>query len=207
MCLFLFILFVAVNASVRQTIKNSVHSHAYLRNVDAICEVVMHRLAINGIYLKKKTDCTHVNITSTMASTLDELYDNFEKTDVHNLKTQLALLLEKHTECRRKCNIELLFDGPIKYWVERHIVPVNFDDCWPECDFDIPIGSLEMNEEAFEPCLTCLGESDAAAAEYNRFKTEFIQYEALLSKEIALVWRFQMPEILEKKASSSIIKY
>ena len=64
-----------------------------------------------------------------------------------------------------------------------------------------------MNEEAFEPCLTCLGESDAAADEYNRFKTEFIQYEASLSREIALVWRFQMPAWLEKKVLNSVIKY
>ena len=207
MFLFLFILVIAANASVRQTIENSVHSHAYLRNVDAICDVVIHRLAINGIYLPKKTDCTHANITSTMAPTLNELYDNFEKTEVLNLKAQLTLLLEKHTECRRKCIPQILFNGPIKYWVERHIPDVNFDDCWPECDFDIQLGSLEMNEEAFEPCLTCLGESDAAADEYNRFKTEFIQYEASLSREIALVWRFQMPAWLEKKVLNSVIKY
>ena len=211
----LFILFGIANASlrqsiehsVRQTIENSVHSHAYLRDVNAMCEVVTHRLSINGIYIRSRTDCTHADITSTMATTLDELYNNFEKTDLNRLKTQFYIQQKKYTECQRLCHIEKLFDGPIEYWVHDHIPDVNFDKCWPKCDFNITIGSLQMNELAFQPCFDCLASADTVVNQYNKFRVEFIQYEALLSKEIALVWRFQMPEILANKSKSAIIKY
>tara|TARA_B100000780_G_C21119261_1_gene453198 strand:+ start:1420 stop:2049 length:630 start_codon:yes stop_codon:yes gene_type:complete len=203
----IFLLFCIVNASILQTIKNSVHSHAYLRDVDAICEVVTHRLAINGVYIRHKKDCTHANITSSMATTLHELYQKFENTDMNKLKTQYYLLKKKHIECQRKCVIEMLFDGPIEYWVNDHIPVVNFDDCWPTCDFNITIGSLEINQLAYEPCLDCLASADITVQQYNNFRVKFIQYEATLSKEIAMVWRFQMPGILEKKAGNAMIKY
>tara|TARA_B110001450_G_scaffold243496_1_gene254785 strand:- start:2677 stop:3303 length:627 start_codon:yes stop_codon:yes gene_type:complete len=203
----LFLLFFTGNASVLQMIENSVHSHAYLRDVDAICEVVLHRLSLVGVYIRDKRDCTHANITSTMATTLQELYQKFDNADTNNIKTQYFLQKKKHVECQRKCAVEMLFDGPIEYWVYDHIPDVNFDDCWPKCNLNVTIGPLEINELAYQPCLDCLAEADTVVRQYNDFRINFIQYEAALSKEIAMVWRFQMPTILEKKAADARIKY
>ena len=195
------------NASVINIIQNSVHSHAYLRDVNAICEVVVHRLSTRGIYLRDMKDCTHAPINSTLASTLDELYHQFEKTDINHLKTEYYLQRKKHIDCQRKCPVELLFDGPIEYWVYDHIPNVQFDDCWPKCNFNVTIGALDINELAYEPCLQCLGEADSAVRNYNKFRVGFIQFESTLSREIALVWRHQMPKILQEKSKSAILKY
>jgi len=223
--IFIYILFIIVNISaqmtlentIRQIIQNSVHSHAYLRNVHAICEVVTHRLSTKGIYVLNRTDCTHANIESSMATTLNGLYKNFDNIDLNTLKSRFYLLQKRYTECQRLCPVEKLFDGSPEYWVYDNIPEVywvydgqldnKFYNCWPNCDFNITIGPLKMNELAYEPCFDCLAYADIEIGQYNEFRVHFIQYEALLSKEIALVWRFQMPAILRNKSSSAIIKY
>lgn len=222
---FIYILFIMASSSatpslentVMRTIENSVHSHAYLRNVHAMCEVVTHRLTINGIYVLNQTDCTHADINSTMATTLDGLYKNFDKIDLNILKTRFYLIQKRYTTCQRECVVEKLFNGPIKYWVHDNIPLVkwvqhgqmdnSFYNCWPNCNFNVTLGPLIMNEPAFEPCFVCLAAADKEVDQYNKFRVEFIQYEALLSREIALVWRFQMPDILRRKSSSAVIKY
>ena len=152
-----------------------------------------------------------------MATTLDGLYKNFDKTDLNILKTRFYFIQKKYTECQRVCVVKKLFDGPIQFWIHDVIPKIEwvqdgqmdnrFYNCWPNCNFNITIDPLTMNEPAFEPCFDCLSTADIEVDQYNKFRVDFIQYEALLSKEIALVWRFQMPDILRSKSSLAVIKY
>lgn len=219
--LFLFLTLAnAVNMRLVSRIKDCVHSHAYLPDVDAMCHVVLERLKYKGIFFTGPNLCTNAAIQSEYGSTLTELYNQYERLDSKQLKMHLANIRSKSFECIKQCEYTLLFDGSIEDWVDKNApIPVP-DECYPnpvrfphavlqECiPFkNITVGDFELNHEAFEGCLQCLHHYDQLAEDYNEFRLDFIRFPAILTREIALVWRHQMPLALAKVASDAIIKY
>jgi hypothetical protein len=219
--LLLFLIFAqtsAVNMLLVSRIKDCVHSHAYLPDVDAMCHVVLERLKHKGIFFDSPSLCTNATIQSEYGTTLSEVYAQYERFDTNKLKTHFASI--RSFKCTTECQYTLLFDSSIERWVDKHApIPIP-DDCYPNpvryhnsvlevcVPFkNITVGDFKLNRESFDNCLQCLQHYDQLIEDYNKFRTEFIQFPATLTREIAQVWRHQMPEALANVASDAIIKY
>lgn len=215
--LFLFYVVGATDLRILRRIEQCVHSYAYVPDVDAMCHVVIERMKFKGIFLDSPSLCTNASIVSEHGSTLSELYSMYDKLDSKHLKTHLAELNIQSFECKRTCQFTLLFDGSIQRWVDKHAPVPMPADCYPypgslngpPCVpfVNITLGDFALSHDAFQVCMDCLHDYDERVRIYNNFRLDFIRFPAMLTREIALVWRHQMPTILANAAASVIIKY
>lgn len=216
----LLILFVCANAldnRVVRRIEQCVHSHAYVPDVDAMCHVVLERMKFKGIFLASPSLCTNASIVSDYGATLSELYGMYDKIDSKHLKTHMAELNIQTIECRKTCQFTLLFGNSIERWVDKHApIPVPAK-CYPypgslkgtQCIpfVNVTLGNFELTRDAWSVCVDCLEQYDERVRVYNNFRLEYLRFPAILTREIALVWRRQMPTALAAAANSAIIKY
>ncbi len=200
-----------MQSTIHRTIEESVLSHSYIQDAEYMCELVTSRLAYYGVDLDNKNDCLDVEITSKYGNTIKQLYDKFNETDSNVLKTEYIKVRIKRKECVVYCPMEMLLGTYIEKWVYKQIPEVEINPCMKKRDIDcspvsnITFGNFEL--EPFDECYNCLDEYELTAEHYNAFYIEFKQLKANLNREIVLVWRFQMPNILEKKVKTPIIKF
>jgi len=197
--------------AILHTIEESVLSHTYVQDAEYMCDLLTSRLAYYGVDLDNKNDCLDVQISSTYGNTIQQLYDKFKETDSNVLKTEHFKVRKKRRECVVYCPIETLLGTYIEKWVYKQIPEINLNSCFQirqiDCEpmTNITLGDFQL--QPFDECYNCLDEYDDMANEYNSFYVEFKQLKANLNREIVLVWRFQMPNILAKKVKTPIIKF
>lgn len=183
-----------------------------------MCHVVLERLKYSGVFFKSPSMCTNATIDSEYGTTLRELYEQYEKLDNKQLKIHFVNLHMHASECKQTCQYLLLFDGSIQKWVDKNTPELIADKCYPypyplsekmTClpFVNITVGGFELNHRAYDPCLQCLDKYDQKVDEYNKFRRDFIQFPAILSREVAVVWRLQMPTQLAIVANSALLKY
>ena len=211
----MFVIFVSAYATmqstIRRTIEQSVISHSYIQDAEYMCELVTSRLAYYGVDLDNKNDCLDVEIISKYGKTIQRLYDKFNETDSNVLKTEYVKVRIKRKECVVYCPMEMLLGTYIEKWVHKQIPEVEINPCLKKRAIDCsPISNITLGHfelQPFEECINCLDEYEIVVALYNSFYIEFKQLKANLNREIVLVWKFQMPKILEQKVKTPIIKF
>ena len=217
-----FLLLTIVHASmqlrIRKIIEESVISHVYVTQVGAMCDLVASRLAYTGLEFHHQHDCTKANITSKYGTTLTDLYATFGRIDNYPtvIRTTKRDMDRKKVWCLSDCHIRVLLGNTIRGWVNEHSPIISLNTCWKYRRTsgvgclpvsNVTVGTFEMDDTAVGRCFLCLREYDRMLEQYQQMNTEYIHLEANLYREIALVWRFQMPSIIAAIIKTPVIKF
>lgn len=202
-----------------ETITDNMNDHSMLLNGTAMCSVIRHRLHEHGIILDSVKSCLDSEIISEYGSKLSDIYSFFDRGESRHLKLAEDIEFEKHKVVELECPFELFFLHGIEAWALYNAPDIVLEPCYTnkilyrtgELDC-FPVRNETRLTFGFEilPTTDCEQALEDLASQFlNVEEEQRLQRElpVSLSLELAMIWRYQMPNILASNAKIIKLRY
>lgn len=203
--LFIFLLLsvAAALSRVETVIRSSLYWHSYIRDVDAICDIVTHRLAYRGVFLSTTASCADAVVDSELGMTLRDLYSNYEHMDEspvlqarHRLTAIRAKVVKYCSRGFKMVRSAVKAFPPLDYsecYVKKFI-PNDNSTCLP---LQTPyVGKTNIRDLNMELCIHHLEHLEAQHQHVLLVQHNYASLPSKLATEISKVWKTQMPHWL-----------
>ena len=205
------------HSQIRNKIKTIVYSHAYIKDVNDMCGLVVSRIRNAGMFIKSTSLCTQAPVKSKYGNTLEQIYQHFEDFTHDDISLKINNVDNTYKECKFQCQLSTVIGEQHQTWVDKQAPPINIDTCFkdklPCVQFDncfkdklpcVPFQNIILGNFTldFSHCKKIIDDYHAQIFEFHNYRLYVQTRTAKLSQEISEIWYQQMPSVLATVVST-----